>query len=400
MPAFQATDQYGKVRDFNNLKGANGLVVLFFKSADWCPVCQAQLIQLQQAQPKFKEKGIGLAAISYDTPAILKTFSSRREITFPLLADPQSKIIQQFGLLNPRGMGFTKGMAIPGFFYVNGNGVIKDAFFAGKDNNRYTPNSVIAKLFPQLVTADERNISALHLGLRLTQSDAVINEGNRATVIAEISLPPDVHVYAPGVQGGYKPIVLALDSVPGITLHPVRYPKPTIMLLPVIGQKVPVFNGTFHISENITVDIQGKFAEKLGDGPPDGTPLTLNGKLYYQACSSKICYPPTAVPVSWTFTVKRIPLHGKEEGNSLAGRIVFQQHCQTCHGQNGEGTGKTWTVYGKTQKIRALNQVTPGMSDGEMRNLIEKGYGPIQPVPGLDSAQVKNVIAYIRSLEK
>lgn len=35
MPAFRAVDQFGQERDFGNLKGPNGLVILFFRSADW-----------------------------------------------------------------------------------------------------------------------------------------------------------------------------------------------------------------------------------------------------------------------------------------------------------------------------------------------------------------------------
>lgn len=35
IPAFWAADQFGKERDFDNLKGPNGLVMLFFRSADW-----------------------------------------------------------------------------------------------------------------------------------------------------------------------------------------------------------------------------------------------------------------------------------------------------------------------------------------------------------------------------
>ncbi len=35
VPVFQATDQFGKERNFDNLKGNDGLVILFFKSAEW-----------------------------------------------------------------------------------------------------------------------------------------------------------------------------------------------------------------------------------------------------------------------------------------------------------------------------------------------------------------------------
>lgn len=35
IPEFRAVDQFGEQRDFDNLKGPNGLVMLFFRSADW-----------------------------------------------------------------------------------------------------------------------------------------------------------------------------------------------------------------------------------------------------------------------------------------------------------------------------------------------------------------------------
>ena len=34
-PSFQATDQSGKNRSFDDLSGENGLLLLFFRSADW-----------------------------------------------------------------------------------------------------------------------------------------------------------------------------------------------------------------------------------------------------------------------------------------------------------------------------------------------------------------------------
>lgn len=306
IPAFRAVDQFGKQRDFYNLQGPNGLVVLFFRSADWCPFCKGQLVELQKAQQRFKEKGIGLVGISYDSQAILKYFSARYGITFPLLADPHSEIIRRFGVLNPRGAGFSKGMAIPGFFYVKPDSRIQDAFFGVSDAERFTANNVIAKLFPELISGDERTIPALHLNLELSQSDTNVVHGNSVTLIAVVSLPPDVHVYAPGVQGGYKPIALELDPTPDAVLHRVHNPRPKIMFLPVIHDKVPVFEGTFRITEDATIAYDKGFIGRVMKGPASGTPVTLKGTLFYQACDSKICYLPTSVPVSWKLMVKHL----------------------------------------------------------------------------------------------
>ncbi|MEO8499319.1 MAG: hypothetical protein ABI565_00285 [Vicinamibacteria bacterium] len=35
LPAFEAPDQEGKPRNFVSLSGPNGLVLVFFRSADW-----------------------------------------------------------------------------------------------------------------------------------------------------------------------------------------------------------------------------------------------------------------------------------------------------------------------------------------------------------------------------
>ena len=35
LPAFQARDQDGRLRTFASLKGPKGLVLVFFRSADW-----------------------------------------------------------------------------------------------------------------------------------------------------------------------------------------------------------------------------------------------------------------------------------------------------------------------------------------------------------------------------
>jgi len=72
-------------------------------------------------------------AVSYDSPAILKDFANRHKIEFPLVADPESKIISSFGVFNSQATGMTKGMAHPGFYFIDAAGVIRagEMGFAG-----------------------------------------------------------------------------------------------------------------------------------------------------------------------------------------------------------------------------------------------------------------------------
>ena len=182
-------------------------------------------MQLQNAKDRFEKQGLYLAAISYDSPAILTDFAKRHKIKFPLLADPNSQVIRGFNVLNAEAKGITKGMAHPGFFYIDENGTIREKYFEVKYTNRFTANNVIGKLFPELTEEVSNTVEASHLRVTLSQSDRTVVPGSRVTLTADVELPPDVHVYSPGVRG-YKPIQLILHSSAGIEVAPATYPTP------------------------------------------------------------------------------------------------------------------------------------------------------------------------------
>ena len=80
----------------------------------------------------------------------MKYFSNRRKIEFPMLADPDSKTIRAYQVLNAEAVGQFKGMARPGYFFIDAKGVIREKFFEAKFRERLSGNNVIAKLFPEL----------------------------------------------------------------------------------------------------------------------------------------------------------------------------------------------------------------------------------------------------------
>lgn len=267
-------------------------------------------MQLQNAKQRFEKQGIKLAAISYDTPAIMKDFTARHGIQFPLLADPDSQIIRSFNVLNAEATGKNKGMAHPGFFYIDSDGIIREKYFEVNYTDRFTPNNVIAKLFPELTEEVTANVDAPHLRLTLEQSDRNVVPGSRVTLIAEIELPSRVHVYAPGVQG-YNPIQLTLKG-PGLELAPVTYPEPKILYLEAIREQVPVFEGKFRITQDATVPfshardgLRAVFSSEKN--------ISISGELKYQACDNKVCFPPTSVPVMWRLQVAPLDLERSPE---------------------------------------------------------------------------------------
>jgi len=253
---------------------------------------------LQSAREKFRQQGVGLAAISYDSEAILGDFTQRHRIEYPLIADPKSEIIRSYGVLNTEATGFTKGMARPGYFYVTPNDTVKERFFETAYTDRDTAGSLILKLFPELVEGNGREVAAPYIKLTLAQSDEAVIPGSRFTLAAEVALPPDTHVYAPEVKG-YKPIQLMIQASPDLRLLPVRYPNAKILFLPAINESVPVYEGTFRLVQDAVVSADRQF---IGSVTQSKT-ITVRGTLLYQACDSEKCYLPQKSAVSWDVRV-------------------------------------------------------------------------------------------------
>jgi AhpC/TSA family/Thiol:disulfide interchange protein DsbD, N-terminal len=216
-----------------------------------------------------------------------------------MLADPDSKIIRAYGVLNAEATGMQKGFARPGYFLIDTKGIIREKFFDPKYRDRLTGNSLLGELFPELGQEVTDTVEAPHLQLALEQSDRTGVPGTRITLDAEVRLPPDVHVYAPGAQS-YKPIKLVIDPIREIELQPVIYPPSKILYLPAIKERVPVFEGTFRISQQVNVNTSSAFWGSLAK---EGKIISITGKLEYQACDKTVCFSPASVPVKWQLQV-------------------------------------------------------------------------------------------------
>ena len=156
-------------------------------------------------------------------------------------------------------------------------------------------------------------MEAPHLRLTLTQSDLIVVPGSRITLAAEIELPPDVHVYSPGVEG-YKPIQLTLQPLSGVELSAPTYPSTKALYLEAIHERVPVFEGKFRITQDVTV-VPSKTQDVVRSLVSAQKTISITGELKYQACDKAICYPPTSVPVKWQLRI--LPLDLKRSPKAI-----------------------------------------------------------------------------------
>ena len=77
------------------------------------------MVQLQRDLKSIEDAGVQVVGISYDDPAVLKTFSDKAKITFPLLSDPESKTIEAYHIRNEAAKGKAVGVPHPGTFILD-----------------------------------------------------------------------------------------------------------------------------------------------------------------------------------------------------------------------------------------------------------------------------------------
>jgi len=117
-------------------------------------------------------------------------------------------------------------------------------------------------------------------------SNAVISPGERVTLVLDIDLAPNMHVYAPGVEG-YIPIDWKMDNSAAAQVHEPVFPHAEKLYLKAIDETVPAYRDHFRLIRDITVTTSA------------AGPFTMDGVLRYQACDDRVCYIPQTMALHW-----------------------------------------------------------------------------------------------------
>jgi len=83
------------------------------------------LRSFQQRLPEFEARGIRVVGISVDPPEINQRQSQKLGYTFPLLSDPNAKVIRRYDVLHPGAGPKGADIARPAEFLIDSNGVVR-----------------------------------------------------------------------------------------------------------------------------------------------------------------------------------------------------------------------------------------------------------------------------------
>ena len=101
-PGFEGIDQNGRTIKLSDFTGKK--VVLYFYPKDDTPGCTAEACNLQDNLDSFLKKGFAVVGVSPDTEKSHKGFASKYALKFPLIADIEKKILNDYGVWGEKKM--------------------------------------------------------------------------------------------------------------------------------------------------------------------------------------------------------------------------------------------------------------------------------------------------------
>jgi peroxiredoxin len=154
----------GTTTTFSAARGGAATVVVFYRGA-WCPYCNITLRSYQEAlAPALRERGVGLIAVSPQTPDGSAQSTTNGSLDFRVLSDPGNVLAEKFGIVTEPSaaaraahtdLGFdvadsnadgTARVPFPSVYVIDETGVVRFADVHVDYTTRTEPEEIVAAL--------------------------------------------------------------------------------------------------------------------------------------------------------------------------------------------------------------------------------------------------------------
>jgi thioredoxin-dependent peroxiredoxin len=152
-PEFELASDSGETVRLSDLRGRP--VVLYFYPKDDTPGCTTEACEFRDAYDVFRERGAEVLGVSPDDVISHEKFKSKYGLPFTLLADPDHKVAEDYGVWTERNRYGKKYMGINrSTFIIDPEGNIARAMFGIKPAGH--ASAVLDSLYPDAAAQDEK----------------------------------------------------------------------------------------------------------------------------------------------------------------------------------------------------------------------------------------------------
>jgi peroxiredoxin Q/BCP len=130
-PDFTLPDPGGTDVSLSSLRGQQ--VIIYFYPAAMTPGCTKQACDFRDSRGDLSGAGYAVLGISPDSPAKLAKFVEKEGLTFPLLSDPDRKVLEAYGAYGEKMMYGKKSTGvIRSTFVIGADGRVEKAYYGVK----------------------------------------------------------------------------------------------------------------------------------------------------------------------------------------------------------------------------------------------------------------------------
>jgi thioredoxin-dependent peroxiredoxin len=130
-PDFTLPDAGGTEVSLSSLRGQQ--VIIYFYPAAMTPGCTKQACDFRDSRGDLSGAGYAVLGISPDSPAKLARFAEKEGLTFPLLSDPDRKVLEAYGAYGEKMMYGKKSVGvIRSTFVIGADGRVEKAYYGVK----------------------------------------------------------------------------------------------------------------------------------------------------------------------------------------------------------------------------------------------------------------------------
>ncbi len=142
-PDFTGVDQDGQTVSLAGFKGKK--LILYFYPKDNTPGCTNEACNFRDHYGFWLSKGYAVVGVSPDSVASHQKFKAKYNLPFPLISDPEKKIIKAYGAWGPKKLyGREYEGLIRSTFVIDEEGKIEEVF--GKVKTKEHTEQIVKKL--------------------------------------------------------------------------------------------------------------------------------------------------------------------------------------------------------------------------------------------------------------
>lgn len=144
MPDFLGVDAEGKEIRLSDYPGKK--VILYFYPKDSTSGCTAEACSMRDNLQELEKDGYQVIGVSVDSAGSHQKFAAKNELTFPLIADTDHKLVEQMGVWGEKSMYGRKYMGtFRTTFIISPDGTIEKI---------YLPKQIKTKTHAEQILAD------------------------------------------------------------------------------------------------------------------------------------------------------------------------------------------------------------------------------------------------------